>query len=191
MPKRSSVPGSQAPQLSKPTGSKDAELPRPVRPSRLKSSSSSSFCDLQAKFSPKSIDEGNNGTLNSLHTSSRESEPATDEESQLEIGSEFADHHTQLETAECQAVAMLNEITRKSERNHQKFVIRFILARYNAIRDNISGKDKRIEELHTSFEDLACQTASLEVLCNSDVDADTLDKLFMAIPIQQRLLFHD
>lgn len=40
------------------------------------------------------------------------------------------------------------------------------------------------------FEDLACQTASLEVLCNSDVDAETLDELFLDIPIQQRKLYH-
>lgn len=39
------------------------------------------------------------------------------------------------------------------------------------------------------FENLACQTANLEVLCNGNVDADTLEKLFMTIPLQQRKLY--
>ncbi|ETL43475.1 hypothetical protein F442_06250 [Phytophthora nicotianae P10297] len=188
MPRRASVPtaGSQVQQPSKPSGSKGAELPRSVRPSHLKASSSqgsNSRRDSNA-LSIRSDDDTNN-TPSSPHTSARETEPATDDETQQGVSlaaNELNDHgnNFQVNAAERQAVAMLNKITKKNERNHQK---------YDAIRTSISGKDKRIDELHASFEDLASQTADLETLCNSDMDADTLDKLFMAIPIQQRQLY--
>ncbi|KAG2788700.1 hypothetical protein PC129_g4916 [Phytophthora cactorum] len=193
MSKRASVlaAGSQVPQPSNPTGSKGVELPRSIRPSHLLKASltqsSSSHRNSKAISKPKSIrsDDDNNSTPNSPHTSARDSEPATDDETHLGVSltaSELDDHgnNFQVNAAERQAVAMLNKITKRSERNHQK---------YDAFRCNISGKDKRIDELHASFENLACQTADLEVLCNSDVDTDTLDKLFMAIPIQQRQLY--
>ncbi|EEY57205.1 uncharacterized protein PITG_11026 [Phytophthora infestans T30-4] len=170
---------SQVAQPSKPSGSKSVEMPRSIRPSHLKASSTQQSRNSKAISSSKSIhsEDDNNSSSDSPHTSAREAEPATDD-----ITSEL-DGRTdnfQVNTVERQAVAMLKTITKKSERNHHK---------YDAFRSNISGKDKRIDELHASFEDLASQTADLEVLCNSDVDADTLDKLFMAIPTEQRQLY--
>ncbi|KAG7376761.1 hypothetical protein PHYPSEUDO_012786 [Phytophthora pseudosyringae] len=191
MPKRVPTADSQAPQPPKPSGSKGLELPRSIRPSHLKPSStqpSSSHRNFKVTSSPKLTrsDDGNNSNPSSPHTSARESEPATDEEAHLggslTATGELADpgNHFQLDNSERQAIAMFNKITKRSARNHQK---------YDAFRANISGKDKRIDELHASLEDLACQTAGLEKLCNSDVDADALEKLFMAIPIQQRRLY--
>ncbi|KAE9081693.1 hypothetical protein PF010_g21894 [Phytophthora fragariae] len=178
----------QAPHPSKPPGSKSIELQRSIRSSHLATSpaqATGSRRDIKTTPSQKSLlsIDDNNSAPNSPHTA-RDSEPATDDEAHADCttvnGSAGYGTQFQLETAERQVLAMLNKITKKSERNHRK---------YDAFRSEISGKDKRIDELHASFEDLACQTAGLEVLCNSNVDVDTLEKLFMTIPLQQRKLY--
>ncbi|KAG6574399.1 Choline dehydrogenase [Phytophthora cinnamomi] len=178
MSKRSGMP-TQAPQPSKPPGCKRNELPRSARPSSPAQAPSS-------RRSIKAIPSQNSIQSNDDNNSSSNSEPATDDEANITSAfggvNESTDYGIsfQFDIAQRQAVAMLNNITKKSERNHQ---------RYDEFRDNISVKDKRIDELHASFEDLACQTAGLERLCNSDVDAASLEKLFMAIPLQQRKLY--
>ncbi|KAJ8546630.1 hypothetical protein ON010_g11604 [Phytophthora cinnamomi] len=163
MSKRSGMP-TQAPQPSKPPGCKRNELPRSARPSSP-AQAPSSRRSIKAIPSQNSI-QNDEANITSAFGGVNES---------TDYGISF-----QFDIAQRQAVAMLNNITKKSERNHQ---------RYDEFRDNISVKDKRIDELHASFEDLACQTAGLERLCNSDVDAASLEKLFMAIPLQQRKLY--
>ncbi|POM77042.1 Cation diffusion facilitator 1 [Phytophthora palmivora] len=176
MSKRSNVAAPQSSKPSKPSSTKDVELPRSIRPSHLKSSSRShrNFISAPSCESTHS-DDGNNSIPTSPHTSTRESGPATDEEAQLSPM-----HHNdpfQLDNAERQAVEMLNKITKRSERNHNQ---------YDVFRDSISGTDKRIDELHAS----PCTGRIMSAVRSRDeMDADTLDKLFMALPLQQRQLY--
>lgn len=150
--------------------SKDVERSHLIRQPPIKSPST------PPNSAHRKIKEASTSTLARYNDNNRtsDSEPATDHETQF--GKENDHGEIVTVSAEDQAVAMLHEITERTNDSHQTFI---------ALRKNILREHERINELQTTFKDLVRQTVGLQELCNGEVDTDKLEKLFQTIQSEE------